>query len=94
MILDRILACFGIDKLTDGRVVKLTHYPPSADPIPSVELEGHQFATKTDTVSIESWSVTVQGIGRFGGIVTQEVYVDEQTWNNTKIGDCYGPPHR
>jgi hypothetical protein len=88
-----MLAFFGRDKLTDGRVVKKTHYPATEVSQMSGEVAGNQFVMKQYKTTVESWSLTVRGLGRFGGLVTQECYVDEMTWNNTQIGDKYGPTY-
>lgn len=88
-----MLAIFGGNKLTDGRVVKKTHYPATEVSEISGEVAGNQFVTRQHKTTIESWSLTVRGLSRFGGVVTQECYVDEMTWNKVQIGEKYGPAH-
>lgn len=88
-----MLSFFGGAKLTDGRVVKKTHYPATEVSQMSEEVTGNEFVVRQYKTTVESWSLAVRGLGRFGGLVTQECYVDEMTWNNTQIGEKYGPTH-
>ena len=84
MIFDTVLSWLGLDKLKNAVVVGKHPYPAATADIPSASVG----AGVSETTSVpERWSLEIRGQGAFGGIVREEVFVDELTFNNTQEGD-------
>lgn len=86
---DKVLAFFGADKVKRGAVTGKTHYPPTAPKQLHGDVLKNKYVAVTIPGSTEGWSITVDGYGRFGGLVKEEIYVSEMQYNNTEIGDDY-----
>lgn len=86
----RFLCWIGADPIATGTVVEMRHYVAQPTTVPKpVMINGTEANETTAIAAEESWSLSVRGLDRFGEVITEEIFVDPLTWNNTKIGDIY-----
>lgn len=74
-LIGRILAKLGMDSLKQGTVIGKRHYSAQA------------VSGEVSIPGAETWALRVNGNDRFKNVLTEEIPVDEMTWNNTQVGD-------
>lgn len=86
MFLDRVLGWVGANTIADGVIVGKNHYSASVQ-TPSSELVGTKWVTTQVPSPQEGFSLMVRGKGKFGTVITQEIYVEDLAWSCAKVGD-------
>jgi hypothetical protein len=92
-VLGKALVLVGFDPIVSGTVVGKSHYGTSGSSrqiMTTIGKGASQVVTFTTApTTVESWEFTVKGVDRIGNQVREDVETDENTFNNTELGDSY-----